>query len=147
MQLINQILKDLEPDDLVRYGLIPEFIGRMPVNAVLEPLNADALEAILKEPRDAVVKQFITLMSMDNVKLTFDDNAIESIAKEAFRRKTGARALRGIVEELMLDLMYSLPSQEDIKDCKITKEMVDAMMGAKIVSLPQSDDRKNKESA
>jgi len=144
---INQILKDLEPDDLVRYGLIPEFIGRMPVNAVLEPLNADALEAILKEPRDAVVKQFITLMSMDNVKLTFEDSAIESIAKEAFRRKTGARALRGIVEELMLDLMYSLPSQEDIKDCKITKEMVEAMMGSKIVNLPQSDERKKKESA
>ncbi len=144
---INEILKDLEPDDLVRYGLIPEFIGRMPVNAVLEPLNADALEAILKEPRDAVVKQFITLMNMDNVKLTFEDSAIESIAKEAFRRKTGARALRGIVEELMLDLMYSLPSQEDIKHCNITQEMVEAMTGAKIVSLPKSDERKNKESA
>merc|ERR1712159_599972 len=76
------LINDLEPDDLVRYGLIPEFIGRMPVTAVLEPLNADALEAILKEPRDAVVKQFITLMSMDNVKLTFEDSAVESIAKE-----------------------------------------------------------------
>ncbi len=144
---INQLLKDLEPDDLVRYGLIPEFIGRMPVNAILEPLNADALEAILQEPRDAVVKQFITLMSMDNVKLSFDDDAIESIAQEAFRRKTGARALRGIVEELMLDLMYSLPSQKDIKDCNITKEMVDKMMGSKVVNLPQTDERKNKESA
>jgi len=144
---IKQVLKNLEPDDLVRYGLIPEFIGRMPVTAVLSPLNADALEAILKEPRDAVVKQFITLMKMDNVKLTFEKDAIKSIAQEAFRRKTGARALRGIVEELMLDLMYKLPSQEDIENCTVTKEMVEAITGGKIVPLPPSDERVTKESA
>ena len=144
---IKQVLKNLEPDDLVRYGLIPEFIGRMPVTAVLEPLNADALEAILKEPRDAVVKQFITLMKMDNVKLTFEKDAIKSIAQEAFRRKTGARALRGIVEELMLDLMYKLPSQEDIENCTVTKEMVETITGGKIVPLPPSDERITKESA
>ena len=86
-------------------------------------------------------------MSMDNVKLTFEDSAIESIAKEAFRRKTGARALRGIVEEIMLDLMYSLPSQDEIKNCKVTKEMVDKITGGKIVNLPKSDERKKKESA
>ena len=135
---IKQVLKNLEPDDLVRYGLIPEFIGRMPVTAVLAPLNADALEAILKEPRDAVVKQFITLMKMDNVKLTFEKDAIKSIAQEAFRRKTGARALRGIVEELMLDLMYKLPSQKDIENCTVTKEMVETITGGKIVPLPPS---------
>ena len=144
---IKQVLKNLEPDDLVRYGLIPEFIGRMPVTAVLSPLNADALEAILKEPRDAVVKQFITLMKMDNVKLTFEKDAIKSIAQEAFRRKTGARALRGIVEELMLDLMYKLPSQEDIENCTVTKEMVETITGGKIVPLPPSDERVTKESA
>ena len=144
---IKQVLKNLEPDDLVRYGLIPEFIGRMPVTAVLSPLNADALEAILKEPRDAVVKQFITLMKMDNVKLTFEKDAIKSIAQEAFRRKTGARALRGIVEELMLDLMYQLPSQEDIENCTVTKEMVETITGGKIVPLPPSDERVTKESA
>ena len=144
---IKQVLKNLEPDDLVRYGLIPEFIGRMPVTAVLAPLNADALEAILKEPRDAVVKQFITLMKMDNVKLTFEKDAIKSIAQEAFRRKTGARALRGIVEELMLDLMYQLPSQEDIENCTVTKEMVETITGGKIVPLPPSDERVTKESA
>ena len=144
---IKQVLKNLEPDDLVRYGLIPEFIGRMPVTAVLSPLNADALEAILKEPRDAVVKQFITLMKMDNVNLTFEKDAIKSIAQEAFRRKTGARALRGIVEELMLDLMYQLPSQEDIENCTVTKEMVETITGGKIVSLPPSDERVTKESA
>ena len=144
---IKQVLKNLEPDDLVRYGLIPEFIGRMPVTAVLSPLNADALEAILKEPRDAVVKQFITLMKMDNVNLTFEKDAIKSIAQEAFRRKTGARALRGIVEELMLDLMYQLPSQEDIENCTVTKEMVETITGGKIVPLPPSDKRITKESA
>ncbi len=144
---IKQVLQNLEPDDLVRYGLIPEFIGRMPVTAVLSPLNADALEAILQEPRDAVVKQFITLMKMDNVNLTFEKDAIKSIAQEAFRRKTGARALRGIVEELMLDLMYQLPSQEDIENCTVTKEMVETITGGKIVPLPASDKRVAKESA
>ncbi|AAQ00861.1 MULTISPECIES: ATP-dependent protease ATP-binding subunit ClpX [Prochlorococcus] len=143
----NQVLNNLEPDDLVRYGLIPEFIGRMPVSAVLEPLDVDALEAILQEPRDAVIKQFITLMSMDNVKLTFEENAIKSIAKEAFRRKTGARALRGIVEELMLELMYKLPSQDEIKNCSVTQAMVEAITGGKIVPLPPSDKRATKESA
>ncbi len=144
---ISQVLNNLEPDDLVRYGLIPEFIGRMPVSAVLEPLNAEALEAILQEPRDAVIKQFITLMSMDNVTLTFEKDAIKSIAQEAFRRKTGARALRGIVEELMLDLMYKLPSKLDVKDCTVTKEMVEAITGGKVVPLPPSDKRAKKESA
>ncbi|WP_269621991.1 ATP-dependent protease ATP-binding subunit ClpX [Prochlorococcus marinus] len=143
----KQLLSNLEPDDLVRYGLIPEFIGRMPVSAVLEPLNAEALEAILKEPRDAVVKQFITLMSMDNVQLNFEDNAIKCIAQEAFRRKTGARALRGIVEELMLDIMYSLPSQQGIDKCTVTKEMVESITGGKVVPLPESNKRSKQESA
>ncbi|HJO78686.1 MAG TPA: ATP-dependent protease ATP-binding subunit ClpX, partial [Prochlorococcaceae cyanobacterium Fu_MAG_134] len=101
-----QVLNHLEADDLVRYGLIPEFIGRIPVSAVLEPLDSQALESILTEPRDALVKQFRTLLSMDNVQLEFEADAVEAIAQEAHRRKTGARALRGIVEELMLDLMY-----------------------------------------
>ncbi len=144
---INQVLNNLEPDDLVRYGLIPEFIGRMPVSAVLEPLNEKALEAILQEPRDAVIKQFIALMKMDNVQLTFEEGAIKSIAKEAFRRKTGARALRGIVEELMLELMYKLPSQQEITNCNVTKEMVEAIKGGKIVPLPSSNKREKKESA
>ncbi|WP_320663638.1 ATP-dependent protease ATP-binding subunit ClpX [Prochlorococcus sp. MIT 1223] len=141
----NEVLKQLEPDDLVRYGLIPEFIGRMPVTAVLEPLDSQALESILTEPRDAVVKQFKTLLSMDNVQLEFDKKAVEAIAKEAFRRKTGARALRGIVEDLMLDLMYKLPSQKDIKNFTITKEMVDELTGGKV--LPLTSNKKIKEQA
>ncbi len=143
----NEVLNQLEPDDLVRYGLIPEFIGRMPVAAVLEPLDSDALESILTEPRDALIKQFKTLLSMDNVKLEFEENAVEAIAKEAFRRKTGARALRGIVEELMLDLMYTLPSQKDIDNFTVTKEMVDRLTGAKVLSLPSNEKRPKKETA
>ena len=143
----HEILNHLEPDDLVRYGLIPEFIGRMPVKAVLEPLDIKALESILTEPRDALIKQFRTLLSMDNVDLEFDLQAVEAIAKEAFRRKTGARALRGIVEELMLDLMYKLPSQKDIASFTVTKKMVDELTGGKVLSLPSKDEIQKKVSA
>jgi ATP-dependent Clp protease ATP-binding subunit ClpX len=134
-----QVLRHLEPDDLVRYGLIPEFIGRMPVSAVLEPLDEQALESILTEPRDALVKQFRTLLSMDNVQLEFEPRAIEAIAQEAHRRKTGARALRGIVEELMLDLMYELPSSKNVSSFTITRAMVEEHTGGKVLPLPGSE--------
>ena len=140
-----QVLRHLEPDDLVKYGLIPEFIGRMPVSAVLEPLDESALESILTEPRDALVKQFSTLLSMDNVQLDFESQAVEAIAKEAHRRKTGARALRGIVEELMLDLMYELPSDQTVTSFTITKAMVEEHTGGKVLPLP--DTKQHKESA
>ena len=140
-------LKNLELDDLVRYGLIPEFIGRIPVCAVLERLTKETLESILTEPRDALVKQFTTLLSMDNVKLKFEQDSVEAIANEAYKRKTGARALRSIIEELMLDIMYTLPSQEDIKEFIITKQMVDNLFSSKIVKLPSSSKRIIKESA
>jgi ATP-dependent Clp protease ATP-binding subunit ClpX len=130
-----EALRHLEPDDLVRYGLIPEFIGRLPVTAVLEPLDAHALEAILTEPRDALVKQFQTLLSMDDVRLDFEREAITAIAIEAHRRKTGARALRGIVEELMLEVMYDLPSRHDIKSFTITRDLVEQRSKAKVVPI------------
>ena len=133
-----QVLRHLEPDDLVKYGLIPEFIGRMPVSAVLEPLDEDALEAILTEPRDALVKQFQTLLSMDNVRLEFHPEAVKAIAREAHRRRTGARALRGIVEELMLDLMYDLPARNDVQKFLITPELVEARHGSNVVPHPTS---------
>jgi ATP-dependent Clp protease ATP-binding subunit ClpX len=119
----------------VRYGLIPEFIGRLPVSAVLEPLDTPALQAILTEPRDALIKQFQTLLSMDNVQLDFEAGAVEAIAIEAHRRKTGARALRGIVEELMLDLMYDLPSRNDVKSFTVTRELVEQRSKGKVVPL------------
>ena len=138
----SQVLRHLEPDDLVKYGLIPEFIGRMPVSAVLEPLDETTLQSILTDPRDALVKQFRTLLSMDNVQLQFDADAIQAIAKEAHRRKTGARALRGIVEELMLDLMYDLPSQNEVKEFTVTKAMVEQHTGGKVLPLPGADQQK-----
>ena len=135
-----EVLRHLEPDDLVKYGLIPEFIGRLPVSAVLEPLDSHALQAILTEPRDALVKQFQTLLSMDDVQLEFEADAIEAIAKEAHRRKTGARALRGIVEELMLDVMYDLPSRQDVKHFTISRELVEQRSRAQVLPLGHSED-------
>jgi ATP-dependent Clp protease ATP-binding subunit ClpX len=130
------ILRHLEPEDLVRYGLIPEFIGRLPVSALLEPLDARALKAILTEPRDALVKQFQTLLSMDSVQLEFEPEAIEAIAQEAHRRRTGARALRGIVEELMLDLMYDLPTSTAVTTFRVTRELVELRSKAKVLPYP-----------
>ncbi len=143
----NVALKNLELDDLVKYGLIPEFIGRIPVCAVLDRLTKETLESILTEPRDALVKQFKTLLSMDNVELKFEADSVEAIAKEAYNRKTGARALRSIIEELMLDIMYSLHSQEDVKEYTITKKMVENLFTSKIVKLPSGSKRIIKESA
>ncbi|WP_216907149.1 ATP-dependent protease ATP-binding subunit ClpX [Synechococcus sp. CCY 0621] len=136
----SEVMRHLEPEDLVRYGLIPEFIGRLPVSAVLEPLDTSALEAILTEPRDALVKQFQTLLSMDNVRLEFEPGAVEAIAAEAHRRKTGARALRGIVEELMLDVMYDLPSRRDVQTFTITRELVEQRSKAKVLPISAAAD-------
>jgi ATP-dependent Clp protease ATP-binding subunit ClpX len=136
-----EVLRHLEPDDLVRYGLIPEFIGRLPVTAVLEPLDAAALEAILTEPRDALVKQFQTLLSMDNVRLDFEQGAVEAIAAEAHRRKTGARALRGIVEELMLEVMYDLPSRRDVKTFTVTRDLVEQRSRSNVLPIPSANGR------
>ncbi|KGF85719.1 ATP-dependent protease ATP-binding subunit ClpX [Prochlorococcus marinus] len=140
-------LKNLELDDLVKYGLIPEFIGRIPVCAVLDRLTKETLESILTQPRDALVKQFKTLLSMDNVELSFEPDSVEAIANEAYNRKTGARALRSIIEELMLDVMYTLPSEENVKEFTITKKMVDNLFSSKIVKLPSGSKRIIKESA
>ncbi len=135
---IAEAARQLQPDDLVKFGLIPEFAGRLPVVAVLDALNEDALINILTEPRNAIVKQFKTLLGMDEVTLEFEPDAVRAIAQEAYRRKTGARALRGIVEEIMLDVMYEIPSREDVKHCLITKEMVDKRSTAELLLHPSS---------
>ncbi|NJR65777.1 MAG: ATP-dependent protease ATP-binding subunit ClpX [Leptolyngbyaceae cyanobacterium CRU_2_3] len=132
------VLKHLEPDDLVKFGMIPEFIGRIPVMAVVDPLDEDTLAEILTEPRNALVKQYQKLMRMDNVSLDFKPDAVRAIAKEAYRRKTGARALRSIVEELMLDVMYELPSRKDVTRCSITREMVEKRSTAELLVHPSS---------
>jgi ATP-dependent Clp protease ATP-binding subunit ClpX len=134
----SDVLKHLEPDDMVKFGMIPEFIGRVPVMAVVNPLDEDTLTEILTEPKNALVKQFQKLMRMDNVSLEFKPDAIRAIAKEAFRRKTGARALRSIVEELMLDVMYELPSRKDVTRCAITREMVEKRSTAELLVHPSS---------
>ncbi|NEP39166.1 MAG: ATP-dependent protease ATP-binding subunit ClpX [Okeania sp. SIO2G4] len=130
------VLKNLEPDDLVKFGLIPEFIGRMPVLTVIDPLDETALMKILTEPQNALVKQYQKLLKMDNVKLEFQKEALRAIAKEAYRRKTGARALRGILEELMLEVMYELPSRKDVTRCIITEEMVEKRSTAELLWHP-----------
>ncbi|OLP18106.1 ATP-dependent protease ATP-binding subunit ClpX [Leptolyngbya sp. 'hensonii'] len=132
------MLKHTEPDDLVKFGMIPEFIGRVPVIAVVDPLDEDALVAILTEPRNALVKQYQKLLKMDNVQLDFKPEAVRAIAQEAYRRKTGARALRAIVEELMLDVMYELPSRKDVTRCSITQEMVEKRSTAELLLHPSS---------
>jgi ATP-dependent Clp protease ATP-binding subunit ClpX len=132
------IIRHLEPDDLVKFGMIPEFIGRLPVVAVVDPLDEDTLAEILTEPRNALTKQYQKLLRMDNVQLEFKSDAIRAIAKEAYRRKTGARALRGIVEELMLDIMYELPSRKDVTRCVITREMVEKRSTADLLVHPSS---------
>ena len=132
------VLKNLEPGDLVKFGMIPEFIGRIPVAAVVEPLDEDTLVAILTQPRSALVKQYQKLLNMDNVQLEFKPEALKAIAIEAYRRKTGARALRAIVEELMLEVMYELPSRKDVTCCTITREMVEKRSTAELLVHPSS---------
>ena len=132
------VLRHLEPDDLVKFGMIPEFIGRVPMVAVVDPLDEEALMAILTEPRNALVKQYQKLLKMDSVQLDFKPDAIRAIAQEAYRRKTGARALRGIVEELMLEVMYELPSRKDVTRCTITREMVEKRSTAELLVHPSS---------
>jgi ATP-dependent Clp protease ATP-binding subunit ClpX len=137
-QRTADMMKEVEPDDLVKFGMIPEFIGRIPVVATLEPLDEEALTNILTQPKNALVKQYQKLLHMDNVQLEFKPDAIRAIAREAYRRKTGARALRGIVEELMLDVMYELPSRKDVTRCAITAEMVEKRSTAELLLHPSS---------
>ncbi|WP_296970785.1 ATP-dependent Clp protease ATP-binding subunit ClpX [Tepidanaerobacter sp. EBM-38] len=121
---IGEILKHLMPEDLLKYGMIPEFVGRLPVIVTLSALDENSLIKILKEPKNALVKQYQKLFEMDNSQLEFTDDALMVIAQEAIRRKTGARGLRAILEEVMLDIMYELPHRNDIAKCVITKEVV-----------------------
>lgn len=121
---IHDILVEVQPEDLLKYGLIPEFIGRLPVIATLSDLNEECLVRILKEPRNALVKQYRKLFEFEKVGLNFTNDALVSIAKEAQKRRSGARGLRSIMENIMLDIMYELPSQSDIRECVITEEVV-----------------------
>lgn len=131
-----QEFKYMVPDDLIKFGLIPEFVGRVPVIAAFDPLDENALKKILVEPKNAIVKQYKQLLKLDNVELEFDQEAIALMAKEAIKRKMGARGLRSIVEEIMTDIMYEAPSRTDMKKVVITKEMVENRAKAEVVTLP-----------
>lgn len=123
---ISALLHEVTPQDLVKFGLIPEFVGRVPINVSLEGLDEEALVKILKEPKSALIKQYQKLFDLDDVKLTFEPDAIDAIAKLAYERKTGARGLRSIMEKVMMDVMYRIPSDESIEECVITKGAVES---------------------
>ena len=121
---VEELLKEIIPTDLQKFGLIPELIGRLPVLVTLNPLDGEAMIHILTEPKNALVKQYQKMLGMDDVKLTFTDDALKAIAEEALRRKTGARGLRSIIERIMLDVMFDAPSRKDVEECIVTKESV-----------------------
>ncbi|MCL5045769.1 MAG: ATP-dependent Clp protease ATP-binding subunit ClpX [Actinobacteria bacterium] len=121
---IGEILAKILPEDLLKFGLIPEFVGRLPIVATLDALDEDALFRILTEPKNALVKQYQKIFQMDGIDLEFKDDAIRAIAKEAMKRNTGARGLRAILEDLMLNVMYDIPSRNDVSKCIMTKEVV-----------------------
>ena len=121
---VDRLLKQVLPQDLVKFGLIPELVGRVPVNVTLEMLDRDALISILTEPKNAIVKQYQKMLEFDGVDLTFDRAALEEIAETSLKRRTGARGLRAIMENIMMDIMYKAPSDETLKTCRITKDVV-----------------------
>lgn len=123
---ISDLLQEVTPQDLTKFGLIPEFVGRVPICVSLRGLDKDALIRILREPKNALIKQYQKLFDMDGVKLSFEDNAIEAIADKAFERKTGARGLRSIMESVMMDTMYEIPSDDTVEECIVTKDAVDS---------------------
>ena len=120
----DNLIQKVQPEDLVKYGLIPELVGRLPIIAPLASLNSKAMKNILTEPKNAIIKQYQKLFMMEGVELSFDQNALEEIVKKAIERKTGARALRSIVEGILLDIMYELPTKENIDKCMVTRDTV-----------------------
>ena len=129
----KDILKKIQPEDLLKYGLIPEFVGRLPVVVTLEELDSQALVRIINEPKNALLKQYKKLFSMDNVELEIEDDAMISIAEKAIERKTGARGLRSIMENLMTDIMFEIPSRDDVRKCIITKNTVDGSSSPELI--------------
>ena len=134
---IGEVLKKILPQDLVKFGLIPEFVGRVPMVVSLDQLDETALERILTEPKNAIVKQYEKLFELDDVQLTFEPEALKEVAKKSLERKTGARGLRASMEQSMLDLMYQIPSDESIESCVVTKDVIDGT-GEPIITRRES---------
>lgn len=139
---IGEVLTEVLPKDFVKYGLIPEFIGRVPVITSLQELDEDALVKILTEPKNSLIKQYKKLFELDGVKLIFNDESLVAIAKKALERNTGARGLRSIIESVMMELMYKVPSDESISECIITKDVVDGTKEAEIMYGREKDLKK-----
>jgi len=146
-QKIGDILKELLPVDLLKFGLIPEFVGRLPVIVKLDALDEDALVRILTEPKNALVKQYEKLLELDGVALEFKEDALRAIAEEAIRRNTGARGLRAIVEEIMLNVMYDLPSRNDVTKCVVTKDVITKKEEPLLVTIDKAKKGKKEETA
>lgn len=144
---IGELFKQIQPEDLIRFGLIPEFVGRLPVIVTLEELDENALVRILTEPKNALVKQYKELFLMDNVELEFEEEALNIIARKAIERKTGARGLRGIIEEKMLDIMFELPTRDDVEKCLITKETISNDGEPTLLLAEKSKKKTNKKSS
>jgi len=138
-QSIGELFRQVMPQDLLKYGMIPEFIGRLPIVVTLDPLDEDALVRILIEPKNALVKQFKRLFELDGVELEFTDDSLREMAKLAMARKTGARGLRSIMEDILLDVMYEIPSQSDVKRCVITREVVQGVEKPRLIKVDRKD--------
>jgi ATP-dependent Clp protease ATP-binding subunit ClpX len=122
---VGELLRNALPEDFIKFGMIPEFMGRVPIAVSLDPLSRDDMVRILKEPKNSIIRQYRKLFELDGVNLEFDEEAVEAIAEKTISRKTGARGLRSIMEETMMDLMYTIPSDETIQNCRITREAVE----------------------
>jgi ATP-dependent Clp protease ATP-binding subunit ClpX len=143
---LGEIFRQIMPEDLLKYGLIPEFVGRLPIVVALDALDENALVQILTEPKNALVKQFQKLFELDGLELFFEPDALNAISKQAIARNTGARGLRAIIEKLMMNLMYEMPSRSDIKRCVITKNMIEANEEPLLIAV-ETRKKKKEESA
>jgi ATP-dependent Clp protease ATP-binding subunit ClpX len=121
---VGELLAEVQPEDLLKYGMIPEFIGRLPVVTTLNELDEEDLIRILVEPKDSIIRQYKKMLELENVKLKFTEGALRAIAKSSIERKSGARGLRSILENIMLDIMYDIPSQQDIRECVISEDVI-----------------------
>ena len=144
----GEVLRQVRPEDLMKFGLIPEFIGRLPIVVTLDKLDEDALVKILTQPKNALVKQYIKLMELDGVELSFEDEALKAIAQRAMQQKSGARGLRAIIEKALLDTMFDLPSRKDVTACAVTREVItDGAKPALTVAAHASKTRKTAKKA
>jgi ATP-dependent Clp protease ATP-binding subunit ClpX len=139
----GEVFEHCLPEDLIEYGLIPEFIGRLPVMSAVHQLTRDDLVSILVEPRNALVKQFQRFFSFDGIELVFSEDSLTAVAEKGLERETGARGLRSIIEEILLDVQFELPSRRDVKKCVVTKETVEKGLTPTLVTeaAPEEEDR------